>query len=145
MKNFFKNYGIIALGLFVLGIISLIANLIISYELSFSKTNTEAYEVISKLKNYPKPLLIFSEKNVNDLNENDLSETQEWLDSNNSSKSKVEIKNNDLSILVLYDGDFELLKYLNKVNIIPKTMISEMEIDFLKKEIKLILLVTLIL
>ena len=139
MKNFFKNYRIIALGLFVLGIISLIANLIISYELSFSKTNTEAYEVISKLKNYPKPLLIFAEKNVNDLNENDLNETQKWLDSNNTSKSKVEIKNNDLSILVLYDGDFELLKYLNKVNILPKTMISEMEINFLKKEIKLIL------
>ena len=139
MKNFFKNYRIIALGLFGLGIISLIANLIISYELSFSKTNTEAYEVISKLKNYPKPLLIFAEKNVNDLNENDLNETQEWLDSNNSSKSKVEIKNNDLNILVLYDGDFELLKYINKVNIIPKTMISGMEINFLKKEIKLIL------
>ena len=139
MKNFIKNYRIIALGLFVTGIISLIANLIISYELSFSKTNTEAYEVISKLKNYPKPLLIFAEKNVNDLNENDLNETQKWLDGNNTSKSKVEIKNNDLSILVLYDGDFELLKYLNKVNILPKTMISEMEINFLKKEIKLIL------
>ena len=139
MKKFFENYKIIALGLFVLGIISLITNLIISYELSFSKTNTEAYEVIGKLKNYPKPLLIFAEKNVNDLNENDLNETQEWLDSNNSSKSKVEIKNNDLNILVLYDGDFELLKYINKVNIIPKTMISGMEINFLKKEIKLIL------
>ena len=139
MKNFFKNYRVIALGLFVAGIISLIANLIISYELSFSTTNTEAYEVISKLKNYPKPLLIFAEKNVNDLNENDLNETKKWLDSNNTSKSKVEIKNNDLSILVLYDGDFELLKYLNKVNILPKTIISEMEINFLKKEIKLIL------
>ena len=139
MKNFFKNYRIIALGLFVTGIISLIANIIISYELSFSKTNKEAYEVISKFKNYPKPLLIFAEKNVSDLNQNDLNETQKWLDGNNSLKSKIEIRNNDLSILVLYDGDFELLKYLNKVNILPKTMIAEMEINFLKKEIKLIL------
>ena len=89
MKNFFKNYRIIALGLFFTGIISLIANLIISYELSFSTTNTKAYEVISKLKNYPKPLLIFAEKNINNLNENDLNETKKWLDSNNTSKSKV--------------------------------------------------------
>ena len=139
MKNFFKNYRIITLGLFITGIICLITNLIISYELSFSKTNTEAYEVISKLKNYPKPLLIFAEKNINNLNENDLNDTQKWLDNNNSSKSKVEIRNDDLSIIVFYDGDFKLFKYLNKVNILSNTRISEMEINFLKKEIKLIL------
>ena len=68
-------------------------NLSINYEISLSQKNKRAYETIEKLSKYPKPLLIFANKNFETLNETDLIETQTWLDENNFSQSKVEIIN----------------------------------------------------
>ena len=69
----------------------LLINLSINYEISFSQKNKRAYETIEKLSKYPKPIVIFANKNFEKFNDKDLIETQTWLDENNSSQSKIEI------------------------------------------------------
>ena len=83
MIKIFKKEKILVFVLIFAGLLSLLINLSINYEISLSQKNKKAYETIEKLSKYPKPLLIFANKNFETLNETDLIETQTWLDENN--------------------------------------------------------------
>ena len=72
------------------GILSVLANLLVNYDISFSHKNKKAYEIKEKISNYPEPILLFAEKQIQSLNDNDL--TLELADNNKNSKSRIEIR-----------------------------------------------------
>ena len=139
MIKIFKKEKILVFVLIFAGLLSLLINLSINYEISLSQKNKKAYETIEKLSKYPKPLLIFANKNFETLNETDLIETQTWLDENNSSQSKVEIINGNLNVSVKFNSNFQLSKYLNKVLSLTNVNIKKININFNTNEIHLIL------
>lgn len=139
MIKIFKKEKILVFVLIFAGLLSLLINLSINYEISLSQKNKKAYETIEKLSKYPKPLLIFANKNFEILNETDLIETQTWLDENNSSQSKVEIINGNLNVSVKFNSNFQLSKYLNKVLSLTNVNIKKININFNKNQIHLIL------
>ena len=115
MIKLFKNEKILVFALIFVGLLSLVINLSVNYEISFSHKNRKAYDLVDKLSKYPKPILIFANKDLKRFNETDLVETQIWLDENNFSQSKAEIINGNLYISVEYNSNFQLSKYLNKI------------------------------
>ena len=139
MIKIFKKEKILVFVLIFAGLLSLLINLSINYEISLSQKNKKAYETIEKLSKYPKPLLIFANKNFEILNETDLIETQTWLDKNNSSQSKVEIINGNLNVSVKFNSNFQLSKYLNKVLSLTNVNIKKININFNTNQIHLIL------
>ena len=139
MIKLFKNERVLVSTLIIAGLLSIIINLSINYELSFSQKNKRAYELIEKLSKYPKPIIIFAKKSFEKLNDKDLMETQIWLDEGNSSQSKIEVIEGDIHILVYYTSDFQLSKYLNKVLSLTNAEIENLKINFEKSELKLIL------
>ena len=139
MIKIFKKEKILVFVLIFAGLLSLLINLSINYKISLSQKNKKAYETIEKLSKYPKPLLIFANKNFETLNETDLIETQTWLDENNSSQSKVEIINGNLNVLVKYSSNFHISKYLNKILSLSNINLKKLNINFDKNEIYLIL------
>ena len=139
MIKIFKKEKILVFVLIFAGLISLLINLSVNYEISLSQKNKRAYETIEKLSKYPKPLLIFANKNFETLNETDLIETQTWLDENNSSQSKVEIINGNLNVSVKFNSNFQLSKYLNKVLSLTNVNIKKININFNTNQIHLIL------
>ena len=139
MIKIFKKEKILVFVLIFAGLLSLLINLSINYEISLSQKNKKAYETIEKLSKYPKPLLIFANKNFETLNETDLIETQTWLDENNSSQSKVEIINGNLNVSVKFNSNFQLSKYLNKVLSLTNVNIKKININFNTNQIYLIL------
>ena len=139
MIKIFKKEKILVFVLIFAGLLSLLINLSINYEISLSQKNKKAHETIEKLSKYPKPLLIFANKNFETLNETDLIETQTWLDENNSSQSKVEIINGNLNVLVKYSSNFHISKYLNKILSLSNINLKKLNINFDKNEIYLIL------
>ena len=139
MIKIFKKEKILVFVLIFAGLLSLLINLSINYEISLSQKNKKAYETIEKLSKYPKPLLIFANKNFETLNETDLIETQTWLDENNSSQSKVEIINGNLNVLVKYSSNFHISKYLNKILSLSNINLKKLNINFDKNEIYLVL------
>ena len=80
MIKLFKNERVLVLTLIIAGLLSILINVSINYELSFSQKNKRAYELIERLSKYPKPLVIFAKKSFEKLNDKDLMETQIWLD-----------------------------------------------------------------
>ena len=139
MIKIFKNERVLVLTLIIAGLLSIIINLSINYELSFSQKNKRAYELIEKLSKYPKPLVIFAKKSFENLNDKDLMETQIWLDEGNSSQSKIETIEGNIHILVYYSSNFQLSKYLNKVLSLTNAEIENLKINFEKNQLKLIL------
>ena len=139
MIKIFKNERILVLTLIIAGLLSIIINLSINYEISFSQKNKRAYELVEKLSKYPKPLVIFAKKSFENLNDKDLMETQIWLDEGNSSQSKIETIEGNIHILVYYSSNFQLSKYLNKVLSLTNAEIENLKINFEKNELKLIL------
>ena len=139
MIKIFKKEKILVFVLIFAGLLSLLINLSINYEISLSQKNKKAHETIEKLSKYPKPLLIFANKNFETLNETDLIETQTWLDENNSSQSNVEIINGNLNVSVKFNSNFQLSKYLNKVLSLTNVNIKKINIKFNTNQIHLIL------
>ena len=139
MIRIFKNGGVLVFTSIIAGLLSIIINLSINYELSFSQKNKRAYELIEKLSKYPKPIVIFAKKSFEKLNNKDLMETQIWLDEGNSSQSKIEVIEGNMHILVYYKSNFQLYKYLNKVLSLTNAEIENLKINFEKNELKLIL------
>ena len=139
MIKIFKNERILVFTLIIVGLLSIIINLSINYEISFSQKNKRAYELIEKLSKYPKPLVIFAKKSFENLNDKDLIETQIWLDEGNSSQSKIEVIEGNMHILVYYRSNFQLSKYLNKVLSLTDFKIKNLKINFEKNEFKIIL------
>ena len=139
MIKTFKKEKILLFVLIFAGLLSLLINLSINYEISLSQKNKRAYETIEKLSKYPKPLLIFANKNFETLNETDLIETQTWLDENNASQSKIEIYKGNLNISAKYNSNFNLSKYLNKVLSLNNVNINKININFNTNEMNLIL------
>ena len=139
MIKTFKKDKILVFVLIFAGLLSLLINLSINYEISLSQKNKKAYETIEKLSKYPKPLVIFAKKSFGKLNDKDLMETQIWLDEGNSSQSKIETIEGNIHILVYYSSNFQLSKYLNKVLSLTNAEIENLKINFEKNELKLIL------
>ena len=139
MIKIFKNEKILVFVLIFAGLISLLINLLISYEISLTQKNKRAYETIEKLSKYPKPIVIFANKDLDILNETDLKETQTWLDENNFSQSRVEIINGNLNVSVKFNPNFQLSKYLNKVLSLTNVNIKKININFNTNQIHLIL------
>ena len=139
MIKIFKNERILVFTLIISGLLSIIINLSINYEISFSQKNKRAYELVEKLSKYPKPLVIFAKKSFENLNDKDLMETQIWLDEGNSSQSIIETIEGNIHILVYYSSNFQLSKYLNKVLSLTNAEIENLKINFEKNELKLIL------
>ena len=139
MIKIFKNEKILVFVLIFAGLSSLLINLIINYEISLTQKNKRAYYLIEKLSKYPKPIVIFANKDLERLNEIDLIDTQTWLDQNNSSQSKAEIINGDLNISIEYSSNFRLSKYLNKIVSLTNVNIKNISIKFNENEIHLVL------
>ena len=139
MIKIFKNERILVFTLIIAGLLSIVINLSINYELTFSQKNKRAYELVEKLSKYPKPLVIFAKKSFEKLNDKDLMETQIWLDEGNSSQSKIELIEGNMQILVYYSNNFQLSKFLNKVLSLTNAEIENLKINFEKNELKLIL------
>ena len=139
MIKIFKNEKILIFVLIFAGLLSLLINLSINYEISLTQKNKRAYETIEKLSKYPKPLVIFAKKSFEKLNDKDLMETQIWLDDGNSSQSKIELIEGKMQILVYYSDNFQLSKYLNKVLSLTNAEFENFKINFEKNELKLIL------
>ena len=139
MIKTFKKEKILLFVLIFAGLLSLLINLSINYEISLSQKNKRAYETIEKLSKYPKPIVIFANKDFNGLNETDLIETQTWLDENNFSQSKIEIINGNLNVSVKFNSNFQLSKYLNKVLSLTNVNIKKININFNTNQIHLIL------
>ena len=139
MIKIFKNEKILIFVLIFAGLLSLLINLSMNYEISLTQKNRRAYETIEKLSKYPKPIVIFANKDFNGLNETDLIEIQTWLDENNFSQSKIEITNGNLNVLVKYSSNFHISKYLNKILSLSNINLKKLNINFDKNEIYLVL------
>ena len=139
MTKLFRNEKIFVFALIFAGLLSLLINVFINYEVSLSKKNKRAYELKEKLSRYPKPLIIFSIKGIEKLNATDLIETQTWLDENNFTQSKIEINNENLNVYIKYSSNFQLSKYLNKIVSLTNVNIKSISIKFNQNEIHLVL------
>ena len=139
MTKLFRNEKIFVFALIFAGLLSLLINVFINYEVSLSKKNKRAYELKEKLSRYPKPLVIFSIKGIEKLNATDLIETQTWLDENNFTQSKIEINNENLNVYIKYSSNFQLSKYLDKIVSLTNVNIKSISIKFNQNEIHLVL------
>ena len=139
MTKLFRNEKIFVFALIFAGLLSLLINVFINYEVSLSQKNKRAYELKEKLSRYPKPLVIFSIKGIEKLNATDLIETQTWLDENNFTQSKIEINNENLNVYIKYSSNFQLSKYLNKIVSLTNVNIKSINIKFNQNEIHLVL------
>ena len=139
MSKLLKNEKLLIFALIIIGFLSMLINLSINYDLSISKENKKAYELIDKFSKYPKPIVIFAKKSFEKLNDKDLMETQTWLDEGNFSKSKVKVIEGNMHIAVYYSSNFQLSKYLIKVLSLTNIEIENLKFNFEKNEIKIVL------
>ena len=137
--NFIERKKIIIFASIAFGIFSVLANLLINYDISFSSENEKAYEIKEKISTYPKPILLFAEKPISDINDNELTSVESWLDNNKNSKSRIEIRDSNIYLTVLTDNEFVLSKYIKKLYLMPNIEINEMTFSFPKKEMNIIL------
>tara|TARA_Y100000589_G_C26742200_1_gene462167 strand:- start:13 stop:456 length:444 start_codon:yes stop_codon:yes gene_type:complete len=121
------------------GILSVLANLFINYDISFSRENKKAYEIKEKISNYPEPIILFAEKQIQSLNDNEITSVETWLDNNKNSKSRIEIRHNKIYLSILTDNEFILSKYIKKLYLIPNIEIKAVSLSFAKNEINIIL------
>ena len=139
-KNiYFERKKLIIFASIICGILSLLANLFINYDISFSRENKKAYEIKEKISNYPKPIILFAEKKMHDFNDNELTSLETWLDNNKNSQSQIEIKDNKIYLSVLTDNEFVLSNYIKKLYLIPNIEIKVVSFSFANKEINIIL------
>ena len=137
--NFIERKKLIIFASIICGILSVLANLLINYDISFSRENKKAYEIKEKISNYPKPIILFAEKKMHDFNDNELTSLETWLDNNKNSQSQIEIKDNKIYLSVLTDNEFVLSKYIKKLYLIPNIEIKVVSFSFANKEINIIL------
>ncbi len=71
MTKLFRNEKIFVFALIFAGLLSLLINVFINYEVSLSQKNKRAYELKEKLSKYPKPIVIFANKDLERLSEID--------------------------------------------------------------------------
>ena len=139
-KNiYFERKKLIIFTSVICGVLSVLANLFINYDISFSRENKKAYEIKEKISNYPEPIILFAEKQIQSLNNNDLTSVVSWLDNNKNSQSRIEIKDNKIYLSVLTDNEFVLSKYIKKLYLIPNIEIKVVSFSFINKEINIIL------
>ena len=139
-KNiYFERKKLIIFASIICGILSLLANLFINYDISFSRENKKAYEIKEKISNYPEPIILFAEKKMHDFNDNELTSLETWLDNNKNSQSQIEIKDNKIYLIVLTDNEFVLSNYIKKLYLIPNIEIKMVSFSFANKEINIIL------
>ena len=139
-KNiYFERKKLIIFTSVICGVLSVLANLFINYDISFSRENKKAYEIKEKISNYPKPIILFAEKKMHDFNDNELTSLETWLDNNKNSQSQIEIKNNKIYLSVLTDNEFVLSNYIKKLYLIPNIEIKVVSFSFANKEINIIL------
>lgn len=139
MSKLLKNEKLLIFALIIVGFLSILINLLINYDLSFSTENKRAYELIEKYSKYPKPIVIFAKKSFEKLNDKDLMETQIWLDEGNYSKSKVKVIEGKIHIAVYYSSNFQLSTYLYKVLSLTNIAIENLKFNFKKNELKIVL------
>ena len=112
-KNiYFERKKLIIFVSIICGILSVLVNLFINYDISFSHENKKAYEIKEKISNYPEPIILFAEKKIQSLNDNELTSVEIWLDNNKKSQSRIEIKDNKIYLTVLTNNEFVLSKYI---------------------------------
>ena len=138
-KIYFERKKLIIFASIICGILSVLANLFINYDISFSRENKKAYEIKEKITNYPEPILLFAVKQIHDLNDNELNSVEIWLDKDKNSKSQIEIRDSKIYLSVLTNKEFVLSKYIKKIYLIPNIEINEVTFSFPKKEINIIL------
>ena len=138
-KIYFERKKLIIFASIICGILSVLANLFINYDISFSRENKKAYEIKEKISNYPKPILLFAEKKIHDFNDNELTSVEIWLDNNKNSQSQIEIKDNKIYLSILTENEFVLSKYIKKLYLIPNIEIKVVSFSFANKEINIIL------
>ena len=138
-KIYFERKLLIIFASIICGIISILANLLINYDISFSRENKKAYEIKEKISNYPEPIVLFAEKQIQSLNDNELTSLETWLDNNKNSQSQIEIKDNKIYLSILTDNEFVLSKYIKKLYLIPKIEIKMVSFSFANNEINIIL------
>ena len=137
--NFIERKKLIIFASITCGILSILANLLINYDISFSRENKKAYEIKEKISNYPEPIILFAEKEIQNLNNNELTSVETWLDNNKNSKSRIEIRDSKIYLSVLTNNKFVLSKYIKKLYLIPNIEINLVTFSFPKKEINIIL------
>ena len=137
--NFIERKKLIIFASIIFGILSVLANLFINYDISFSRENKKAYEIKEKISNYPEPIILFAEKQIQSINDNELNSVETWLDNNKSSQSEIEIKDSKIYLSVLTDNEFVLSKYIKKLYLIPNIEIKVVSFSFANKEINIIL------
>ena len=137
--NFIEKKKLIIFASIICGILSVLANLLINYDISFSRKNKKAYEIKEKISNYPEPIILFAEKKMHDFNDNELTSLETWLDNNKNSQSQIEIKDNKIYLSVLTDNEFVLSNYIKKLYLIPNIEIKMVSFSFANKEINIIL------
>ena len=138
-KIYFERKKLIIFASIICGILSVLANLLINYDISFSRENIKAYEIREKISNYPKPILLFAEKQIQSLNDNELTSVETWLDNNKKSQSRMEIRDGKIYLTVLTNNEFVLSKYIKKLYLIPNIEIKVVTFSFPKKEINIVL------
>ena len=138
-KIYFERKKLIIFASIICGILSVLANLFINYDISFSRENKKAYEIKEKISNYPEPILLFAEKQIQSLSDNELTSVESWLDNNKNSQSKIEIKDYKIYLSVLTENEFVLSKYIKKLYLIPNIEIKMVSFSFANKEINIIL------
>ena len=139
-KNiYFERKKLIIFTSIICGILSVLVNLFINYDISFSHENKKAYEIKEKISNYPEPIILFAEKQIQSLNDSELTSVEYWLDNNKNSQSQIEIKDNKIYLSVLTDNEFVLSKYIKKLYLIPNIEIKVVSFSFANKEINIIL------
>ena len=139
-KNiYFERKKLIIFASIICGILSVLVNLFVNYDISFSSENKKAYEIKEKISNYPEPILLFSEKQIQSLNDNELTSLETWLDNNKNSQSQIEIKDNKIYLSVLTDNEFVLSNYIKKLYLIPNIEIKMVSFSFANNEINIIL------
>ena len=137
--NFIERKKLIIFVSIICGILSVLANLLINYDISFSRENKKAYEIKEKISIYPEPIILFAEKQIQSLNDNELTSVVSWLDNNENSQSRIEINDNKIFLTVLTNNEFVLSKYIKKLYLIPNIEIKVVTFSFPKKEINIVL------
>ena len=139
-KNiYFERKKLIIFTSIICGILSVLVNLFTNYDISFSRENKKAYEIKEKISNYPEPIILFAEKQIQSLSDNELTSVESWLDNNKNSQSRIEIKDNKIYLTVLTNNEFVLSKYIKKLYLIPNIEIKMVSFSFANKEINIIL------
>ena len=138
-KIYFERKKLIIFASVICGILSILANLFINYDISFSHENKKAFEIKEKISNYPEPIILFAEKKIQSLNDNELTSVVSWLDNNKNSQSRIEIKDKIIYLTVLTNNEFVLSKYIKKLYLIPNIEIKVVSFSFANKEINIIL------